>query len=60
MLLRLLAVLQFASSEIALSADDLEKFTCRQNAWQLPQSCGANCGASDQTTHRLDWPTPQT
>jgi len=36
--------------QYALSDIDLEKFQCRKNAWQLPQSCGSSCTESDKTT----------
>ena len=32
-----LASLGLTAAEIALSSEDIEKFKCRKNAWQLPQ-----------------------
>ena len=32
-----LAGLGLTAAEIALSSEDIEKFKCRKNAWQLPQ-----------------------
>ena len=32
-----LATLGASAAEIALSAEDIAQFKCRQNAWQLPQ-----------------------
>ena len=51
-MIRILAVtiIGCATGKYALTDSDLEKFKCRKNAWQLPQSCGSTCSESDKTT----------
>jgi len=42
--------ISFTNGQVALSDEDLAKFQCRQNSWQLPEECGSTCTNSDKTT----------